>query len=375
MFLCNSWIQWESGSLDGPVPTVSSSPAAPIPVTGVLVTGIAGNLGRRLAPLLKDRLLVGVDLVCPILDHPCTQFCQLDLSQSDAPAILAQLIRENNVQTVIHLAFVLDPVRAGALDEQRQWEINVRGTRHVLEAIEQVNQEKLQVQLFVYLSSVTAYGPNLPGPVSEDAPLQGHTFLYAIHKRETDLLCQAAHPRLGGCAVYILRAHIFLGRSMDNFILRALRGEPSGRSRLGRWMGRLGWRMPVILPRGRRYDGLFQFIHVDDVARLLPWLCSHYERGRLEILNLQGKGKPLTNPDCAAVTGARVFRIPSYRLVDFLLRFLWWSGLSGVPPKALPYFTGPYIMKCDRLRALLGEDFDRMIHHTAEEALRDAVNR
>lgn len=347
--------------------TTAKSPA-------VLVTGIAGNLGRTLAPLLKDRLLVGVDLVCPSLDHPCTQFCQLDLSQPDAPGVLAQLIHENDIRVVIHLAFVLDPVRTGAVDEQRQWQINVHGTRHVLEAIEETNREKLQVELLIFLSSVTAYGSNLPEPVHEDAPLNGHTFSYAVHKRETDLLCQESHPRLGGCAVYILRAHIFLGKAMDNFILRALRGQPSGRGWLAEWVRRLGWRLPLILPRGRRYDGLFQFVHIEDVARLLRWLCSHYVRGRLEILNLQGKGKPLTNLDCAAIANARLLRLPSYRLVAFLFRLLWWIGLSGVPPKALPYFTGSYTMNCDRLIALLGNDFDQIIRNTSEESLRDTVN-
>lgn len=340
---------------------------------GVLVTGIAGNLGRRLAPLLKDYLLVGVDLVAPVLDHPCTQFCQLDLSHPDAPEAVAQLMRESHVQIVIHLAFVLDPVRTDARDEPRQWEINVQGTRHVLAAIERVNRETSQVQLFIYLSSVTAYGSNLSAPVREEAPLEGHTFPYAIHKRETDWLCQKAHARLGGCAVYILRAHIFLGKSVDNFILRAIRGQPSGRSRLARWVEDRGWRMPSLLPRGRRYDGLFQFIHVDDVARVLHWFCSHYVERKLEIVNLPGKGKPVTNPDLARAAGTRLIRLPSYRLVQFLFRLLWWSGLSGVPPKSLPYFTGSYTMNCDRLRALLGEEFDRVIRFTSEESLRDAV--
>jgi len=123
---------------------VGGKPKESIPGAAVLVTGAAGHLGRQLAPLLKDFLLVAVDLVCPVLDHPWTQFCSADLSQPDSTELLAHLIRQNNIQVVIHLAFVLDPVRTGAIDEQRQWEINVQGTRHVLEAIERVPR-----QLFV----------------------------------------------------------------------------------------------------------------------------------------------------------------------------------------------------------------------------------
>ncbi|MBI4461281.1 MAG: NAD-dependent epimerase/dehydratase family protein, partial [Acidobacteria bacterium] len=257
----------------------------------------------------------------------------------------------------------------------RQWEINVQGTRHVLETIQRANQKKLQVELFIYLSSVTAYGSNLSRAVREDAPLEGHTLPYAVHKRETDWLCRASHGRLRGCAVYVLRAHIFLGKAMDNFILRAFRGQPSGNGRLARWVSRLGWRLPVILPRGQRYDGLFQFVHVDDVARLLHWICEHYEPGKLEVLNVQGKGQPLSNPECAAIAQARMLRLPSYGFVQSLFRLLWWSGLSGVPPKSLPYFTGSYVMNCDRLKALLGDEYDRIIRFTSEETLRDAFSR
>ena len=36
----------------------------------ILVTGLSGNLGQHLAPLLKEHPLVGVDLYRPRVDHP-----------------------------------------------------------------------------------------------------------------------------------------------------------------------------------------------------------------------------------------------------------------------------------------------------------------
>ena len=74
----------------------------------LLVTGLSGNMGRRLAAHLPDRRLVGVDLFPPQFDHPQMQFTQLDLSASDAPANLAELMTRSNVRQVVHLAFVLD---------------------------------------------------------------------------------------------------------------------------------------------------------------------------------------------------------------------------------------------------------------------------
>jgi len=141
-----------------------------------LVTGLSGNVGRRLAACLKDRPLVAVDLFPPDVDHPQVEFHRLDLSQSDATLRLQALLVEKNVRQVVHLAFVLDPMRTGAVDRRRQWEINVQGTRHLLDAIEAANHDRPRVEFLLYLSSVTSYGPNLPGPVSEDFPQSPHTY-------------------------------------------------------------------------------------------------------------------------------------------------------------------------------------------------------
>jgi len=341
----------------------------------ILVTGLSGNLGRGLAPLLKDHLLVGVDLFAPVLDHPRVEFCQLDLSQADAPAQLESLMREAGVRQVVHLAFVLDPTRTGALERQRQWEINVRGTQHLLDAVERVNRKERLVDFFLYLSSVTSYGPQLPGPVREDHPQQPHTYTYALHKKETDELCRARHPRLNGCAVYIIRGHIFLGPGVENFIVRALQGRPTDRTWLGRWVQRRKWRLPLLLPGGEKYRGLYQFMHIDDAARLMAWLCRNYEPGKLEILNAQGRGAPLTGDDLGRLCGLPLLRLPSYGLVGLLYKFFWAIGLSPVPAEAFPYFAGSYVMNTERLERLLGGAYDELIRYTAEEALRESVKR
>lgn len=339
----------------------------------ILVTGLSGNLGRRLAPHLKDRLLVGVDLFPPTLDHPRVEFCALDISQPDAPGVLENLLREAQVRQVVHLAFVLDPARTGAVARQRQWEINVRGTQHLLEAVEGVNRRQRQVDFFLYLSSVTSYGPQLPYPVPEDFPQQPHTYTYALHKKETDEMCRARHPRLNGCALYIVRGHIFLGPGVENFIVRALQGRPSDRTWLGRWVQRRGWRLPLLLPGGEKYAGRYQFMHIDDAARLMAWLCRHYEPGKLEVLNAQGRGAPVTAADLARLCGLPLLRLPSYRLVGLLYRIFWAVGLSPVPPEAFPYFAGSYTMNTERLEKLLGTDYPRLIQFTTEEALRETL--
>lgn len=345
--------------------TTREAPSPP----AILVTGLAGNIGRHLAPHLKDCLLVGVDIFSPRLDHPRVEFHPLDLSQPEAPGVLESLMQESGVKQVVHLAFVLDPTRTGALTAERQWEINVRGTTHLLEAVKRVNRNQRQVEHIFYLSSVTSYGPVLPEPVREDYPQQPHTYTYALHKKETEDLCRARLPQLNGCGLTIVRGHIVLGPGVENFIVTALRGQPNPHSRLGRWVGGRGWRLPLLLPGGEKHSGLYQFMHIEDAARLLAWLCRHPPSGKLVILNAQGRGKPVTGEQVARLGGVRLWRLPSYRVVGWLYRLFWAVGLSPVPPESFPYFAGSYVMNTERLEQLLGADYPEVIQHTAQEAL------
>jgi len=75
----------------------------------VVVTGIAGNLGSRLLPLLKGFSVIGVDVSPPLTDSPL-QFERMDLGEESSTRVLYELLRDTRAFSVVHLAFVLDPV-------------------------------------------------------------------------------------------------------------------------------------------------------------------------------------------------------------------------------------------------------------------------
>ncbi len=350
-----------------------SSPLQQARIRRVLVTGISGNLGRRVAPLLREYELFSVDLYPPGDSASSGKFFQLDLSDPGGQQELARLLETEQIEAVLHLAFVIDPVRTGIVDVQRMWRTNVAATRRALEAVARLNGARTRVRLFVFPSSVSAYGSHLPPMVREDAPLRAHTYPYAAHKREADEICQQMHPRLGGCAVYIYRPHIYAGASVDNFILRAFRGKPSGRGWLARTFESRGWRLPTLVPSSATGQNFFQFIHVDDVARLLLWTLEHFRPGALEIFNLAGWGAPVSFGECGQLAGTPLVRLPSEKLVRLALRVLWSWGLSGVPPQALPYFLGSYTMDITRLEKELGEEFREIVKHSSRDAFLDAV--
>ena len=339
----------------------------------VLITGVAGNLGLRLLPQLAHCNLVGVDLAPPSSAAPL-EFHPIDLGQDVSRAQLVELLRTSGAFAVVHLAFVIDPVRTGVLDRQRMWQINVAGTARVMEAIAEVNRGGGAVRKFVFPSSVSVYGPELPGPVDEEHPLGAHTLPYAIHKQESDEAVRLRAPALAGCTTYLLRPHIYAGASMQNYLVGALRGTPGGKSRIAGWLRRKGMRLPLVLPRGESYLAQrFQFVHVDDVARLIAFILRRPEPyPDLIVLNVAGRGDPMTLEQCIRIARQKIVRLPGVSLCRVALRWMWKLGISSVPPEALPYMIGSYLVDTRRLRGFLGSEYEQVIRYTVEEALRDS---
>lgn len=338
----------------------------------VVVTGISGNLGLRLLPLLADEFnVVGVDMRAPETALPL-QFHAIDLGRESATDELIDLFRETGAKTIVHLAFVIDPQRTGILDPERIWQINVAGTARVMEAIAVVNRHGGGVRKFLFPSSVSAYGPETPPLVSEDYPLGAHTLPYAIQKKECDEVVRKRSETLGDCSTYVLRPHIFTGATVQNYLVGALRGTPLGSGKWGAKMRAKGTRLPLMLPYGDKYLAKdFQFVHVDDVARLFAFIVRRQVAKREHVvLNVAGRGEPLTIAQCAQIANQKIIRMPRL-MCRRVLQYLWDHGASSIPPDALPYMIGSYTMNTSALKRFLGSEYERIIQYTVEDALRD----
>jgi nucleoside-diphosphate-sugar epimerase len=341
----------------------------------VLVTGISGNLGQRLLPLLSDEYdVIGVDMRPPEDASRLKKFVSLDLGRESSCDALVELLHETKATAVIHLAFVIDPLRTGVLGEGRMWQINVAGTARVMEAIADVNRHRGGVRKFIFPSSVSAYGPETPAKVKEDYPLGAHTLPYAIHKKESDIVVRYRADQIGDCTTYLLRPHIFTGATVQNYLVGALRGMPMGKGAWGERLRQKGTRLPLMLPYGdEQLQKKFQFVHVDDMARLLAWLVRKPEQttGEVHVLNVAGPGDLITIQECAQIGQQKLVRVPRW-LAQQVLNFLWNRGASAIPPKALPYMIGSYTMDTTRLQKLLGEDYANVMQYTVTEALEDS---
>jgi nucleoside-diphosphate-sugar epimerase len=340
----------------------------------VVVTGIAGNLGSRLLPMLGEFSVIGVDINSPQTDLPL-QFERMDLGDESSTRVLYEMLRDLRPVSVVHLAFVIDAVRSGVLDTERMWQINVAGTARVMEAITEANRTaETGIKQFIFPSSVAVYGPSLPAPAKEDSPMAAHTLPYAIHKKQCDEVVQQRSSALRGCSVYILRPHIFAGASVENYLLGAFRGTPNGKGARAEKMRSEGKRLPCMLPRGQEYlDNKIQFVHVDDMARLIAHILHRDpEPQRLTILNVAGRGEPLTFGRCIEMAQAKLIRVPGKLAMRLVLEFLWKRQISAIPPEALPYMSGEYIMNTDRLQRFLGVEYLKVIRSTIADAYADS---
>jgi nucleoside-diphosphate-sugar epimerase len=335
----------------------------------VLVTGVSGNLGLRLLDLLPDFRIIGADVHPPADAQKLAHFEKIDLAEERSCNQLLDLMRRYRPDALIHLAFIVDPLRAGVVDQQQIWQVNVAGTGRVIEAVAEYNRMHGGLRKFIFPSSVSVYGPDLPKAVSEDAPLQAHTLPYALHKRETDLTVQARAYGMK-CKTYILRPAIFVGPSVQNYLIGVMRGIPGGKGAMARRMRDRNTRLPLLLPSGAFYmEHRFQFVHVEDMARLIAYILRRRQTDpQVSIMNVAARGDSLTLATCAKIANIGIKRLYGRALCRMVLNLLWKLNISAVPPEAFPYLVGSYVMETARLRIFLGDDYRKVIQYTCEEA-------
>lgn len=341
----------------------------------VLITGACGTLGTRLSRLLEDFQLIGTDLREPESLDNLFRFERIDLAEERSCDQLLDLLRAYGPEAVIHLALVDSLPQLRKADPQSLWSINVAGTSRVLEAVAEYNRLVGGIEQFVFLSSSLVYGPEPALPVTEDATPNAQGLLHALQQQEADQTVQARAPHLRRCRTYILRLQTLAGAGIQNYPLAVLRGYPGGQGRLAEHLRRRATRLPLLLPSGGDHlEHKSQFVHVDDVARLLAFIVEPRKGDpQLQILNVASQGEPLPLRRCAEIAHLPVKNLPSAGLCRQALGFLWDWDVSEVPPEFYSYLLGSCVLDTTRLRVFLGEKYRSIIQYTSEEALLESL--
>ena len=285
----------------------------------IVITGICGRLGKRLARVLhRERPVIGVDRR-PFPDKPKDILhAQLDLRRKK----LKDVFRGGNVAGIVHLGVLHDP-RASA-EEHHSW--NVAGFAKLLEYVAQFKVPKL-----VVLSSANVYGPQ-PGNaqfLTEDAPLLGGSRFGEIRDLiEVDMLAQSFFWKHPETETVILRPVHILG---------SVHNAPSNFLRL-----------PVV-PTLLGYDPMVQVIQERDVVTALKLALKPGVKG---IYNLAGP-EPMPLSRIVDVLDKSTLPIP-FSLGNAMMKRLWSMHLTSFPPPELDHIRYVCMVDDKRAREVLG---------------------
>lgn len=291
------------------------------PPTRIVVTGAAGWVGRKLTARLGER--EDVEIVATDL-RPDSDGCQ-PLDVRDAGEV-HRLLRGADV--VVHLAAIVDP--SPSTTRQMQYDVDVGGTRNVLDACLEHG-----VQRLVVTSSGAAYGyhPDNPRWIGEDAPLRAdEAFAYAWHKRLVEeMLAEACrdHPEL---EQVILRVSSVLGDGLVNLITR------------------LFDRKRLLTIRGG--DDRFVFIWDEDLARILEQAALGPAEDVAGIFNACGDGA-LSMVEIAERLDKPLLPLPA-GLTRAALAILRPLGLSRYGPEQVRFLRYRPVLDNARLKRRFG---------------------
>jgi len=270
----------------------------------IAITGLDSHFGMRLAERLLERprapRLIGIDLHRPLRLAGRLNFHRVDLTDPTADGELAQVLADEGVEALIHLAYRHSPTP----DLEYDHELETIGSLHVMNACAAAKLRRL-----VVASSTMLYGPRSDNPnfLTESHRLRGHAEAHCVMNRvEVEDLLVDWVPRHRDTEVTVLRSCWVMGPTYRDHVVRF-------------------FERPVI-PTVLGYDPLMQFIHESD-------LLSVYEDAICEahpgIFNIVGRGVlPLST--LIALAGKRRATLPApllYRVSSYPAQ-----GQTGDPP-------------------------------------------
>jgi nucleoside-diphosphate-sugar epimerase len=289
----------------------------------------------------------------------------MNLEREDCCRELMLLLRETRTATFVHLASVHLRNHGEVMDAERMWQINVAGTARVLEAITEANREEMLVKKFIFPSSTLVYGPNRSTEATEETEPGNNLPLFVKHQLEAERVVRKRGTGLRACSIYILRAPAFAGAGSNNYLVGALRPNAKGK------------RMSLALLWGKQaLENRLQFVHVDDMARVISYIAhkSEPEPQRLTFLNVTGRGDAISYQQVIETAQTKRLGVPGKMALDMVTRFRWNRGVSPIPPDLTPYLMSESLVSSTRLRKFLGQDYEDVVHHTIADALADSFS-
>jgi len=300
--------------------TDRAASAPPILDGAVVVTGAAGELGRRVCELAAAdpavQRIVALDRR-PMRRLPAgIERHQVDLATADLKPLF------EGATTVVHLAQADGPVRGETISQPTG---EGALARRVLDAASAVG-----VTHVVLLSSAAVYGAwaNNPVPLTEDAPLRPNPGVaFAAERAEIERAAADWRDDHPGATVAVLRPTVTVAPGGNGWLARAL-----GRSSA----------LPVT-----DEEPPAQFLDLDDLASAVDLVRRQRVDGAR---NVAPDGWVSGDTVRQLAGGVPRVRLPE-RVAVRVAGLRWRWGLGDTPPELLPYTVHPWVIANDRLKA------------------------
>jgi UDP-glucose 4-epimerase len=284
----------------------------------VLVTGIAGNIGKLVAArLVRDgHEVVGIDRRAWYHPPDGVRVFQTDIRKRPAEDVF----RTQRPEALIHMATVTHLTHRS----QDRYRINLGGTRSVFEHCHTYGLKQA-----IFVGRHTYYGAALDSPLyhtEDEPPMAVHTFPELSDLVAADLYAGSALWRFPDISTAVLRICYTLGPLKQGTLAGFLRGP----------------RVPTVLG----FDPLFQFLHEQDAAEAIVSALRERLRG---VYNVSG---PPPVPLSVAIreTGRRNVQIPEALFRAMLGRF----GLPSLPPGAIQHIKYPIVIDSSQFTRATG---------------------
>ncbi|MBK8257797.1 MAG: NAD-dependent epimerase/dehydratase family protein [Polyangiaceae bacterium] len=288
----------------------------------VALTGAASFIGRNLIGILEEdpqiEKVVAIDVRAPETAGPKTQVFQIDLTAPGSADRVAEVLVNERVKTLVHMAFLSSPT------PQVAWahELESVGAMHLFQAARQAQLAKL-----VVWSQTILYGahPENPNFLSERHPLRADMDEpFFADKIAAEREANAFAAKAKGTTVTILRTAPILGPTVQNYVTRYLTQR--------------------VVPTLLGFDPLWQFVHeVDAIAAFKLAIIRDFPG----TFNIVGDGVlPLST--IVKLAGRRP--VPMFTSAARLAVGALWTAQAGVaPPSFLRYLR--YLCVADGAKA------------------------
>ncbi len=305
----------------------------------VLVTGVSGVLGGRLARRLSEdpgvARVIGVDVVPPRADLGAVRFVRADIRNP----VIAKVITQEDVDTVVHTSVVSSPAMLGGRMSMK--EHNIIGTMQLLAAC----QRAPGLERLVVKSSSEVYGASNRDPAmfTEDmGPRRVPRTGFGKDVLEIEGYVRGFSRRRPEVSVTVLRNAPLLSPSTPTALSDYLSLNP--------------------IPKVMGFDARIQLLHYDDLVGALHHATL---AGVAGTFNVAGEGV-LPMSQAIRRLDRLVLPVPGFALsgVGSAVRRAR-LGMGGFAPDQLTYLTYGRGLDTARMRNVLGFEADR----TTEDAL------